>query len=163
MYPELKSEEQPIHRKIAVNTYNAVWDLIDKAERSHEEDELMIHMSHASRFHWQLVGKKLNYQRGEWQLARVYTLVNRVEPALHHAKLCLELTEAPTLENGFTEFDVAFANEAMARASALAGDAEGFRKYYDQAKIEGEKIKKKGDHEVFQKELSRGPWSGFVK
>jgi hypothetical protein len=79
----------------------------------------MIHMAHASCFHWSRAGTELNVARGEWQVSRVYAVLRRGEPALWHAQRCLALCE----ENGFADWDLAFAHEAMARAHAVLGDA----------------------------------------
>ena len=58
--------------------------------------------------------------RGEWQCARVYSVLGHVEPALWHARRCVELAEAdPDRE----DWDLPAAYEAMARALHVAGDA----------------------------------------
>jgi len=41
----------------------------------------MIHAAHASRFHWGEIGKPINLGRGEWQISRVYSVLNRPESA----------------------------------------------------------------------------------
>ena len=57
-------------------------------------------------------------------------MIERAEPALYHARRCLEICEA----NGIGDFDLAFAYEALARASAVAGDGEAARGYVDLAR-----------------------------
>ena len=54
----------------------------------------MIHAAHASRYHWGEVGDDVHLARGEWQCARVYSVLGRAEPALWHARRCVELAEA---------------------------------------------------------------------
>ena len=54
----------------------------------------MIHAAHASRYHWSKVGTNANLARGEWQVSRVYTVLDRAEPALYHAHRCLTHVEA---------------------------------------------------------------------
>jgi hypothetical protein len=49
--------EQETHKKFAVDLFNLTWDLLDKPERSADEDDKMIHAAHASRFHWGEVGR----------------------------------------------------------------------------------------------------------
>ena len=80
----------------------------------------MVHAAHASRFMWEDIGEPVNHARGEWQIARVYAVVDRPEPALHHARRCLEIVE----EHGVGDFDLACAYEALARAHATAGERE---------------------------------------
>jgi hypothetical protein len=61
----------------------------------------------------------VNLARGEWLCSRVYAVLGRAEPALHHARRCVELTESnPDRE----DWDLAAAYEAMARAELVAGD-----------------------------------------
>lgn len=85
----------------------------------------MIHAAHASRFHWGQVGNAANRARGEWQIARVYATLGRAEPALHHARRCLEICET----SGLGDWDLAAAYESVARASRLAGDDAGLTTY----------------------------------
>ncbi len=150
------------HEKMAKESFNKAWDYIDKDERTNEEDLQMIHAAHASRFHWGVLvekgkGTAINLQRGEWQIAHIYTLLERKESALHHAKICLKLTE----DNKIGDFDLAFAYEAMARASALADNNEDFKTYFDLAKKAGEDIKAEEDKSYFIEELNGGPWFGM--
>ncbi|MHA1450785.1 MAG: hypothetical protein ACTSP4_15360 [Candidatus Hodarchaeales archaeon] len=117
----------------------------------------MVHRTHASRYHWGEVGSELNFQRGEWQIARVYTILKRKEPALHFASVCLKRT----IDNDFKGFDLAFAYEAMARACALNGDRVNFEKHYNLAVKAGEKIEKKEDRDYFFQDLEAGEWFGM--
>ncbi|HEY6053505.1 MAG TPA: hypothetical protein VIU86_06210 [Gaiellaceae bacterium] len=113
-------------RQLAVDLFNHCWTLLARDRRSRDEDDEMLHAAHASRFHWGRVGGPENRARGEWQCSRVYCVLGRAEPALHHARRCLELCE----EHGLADWDLAFAYEALARAHRVAGDdgeAERFR------------------------------------
>lgn len=153
------SEDIKWHEKFAKDSFNKTWDLLDKKNRNIEEDNEMVHNVHTSRYHWGVLvandkGTPINLQRGEWQIARVYTVLERKEPALHHAKLCLDLTK----EHNIGDFDLAFAYEAMARASALAGKKNDFEKYFKLAEEVGNKIKKKDDKDYFFEDLNGGNW-----
>src|ERR1700758_5319635 len=110
-------------RKLAITYFNAVWSLMEKENRTTEDDDLMLHMAHASRYHWGEVGAPENVARGEWQGSRVYAVLNRGEPCLYHAHRALEVCVA----NGIGDWDIAFAYEALARAHAVSGDAEAAR------------------------------------
>lgn len=80
----------------------------------------MLHMAHASRYHWEQAGTAQHLARGEWLCSRVYAVLGRAEPALHHARRVKELCE----EHGIGDWDLAFAHEALARAHAVAGDLD---------------------------------------
>ncbi len=138
------------HRKFAVEAFNHTWDLIDKTDRSQEEIDRMINTAHASRYHWEIAGEAVNIARGEWQVSRVYAILNRAEPSLYHAKRCLEVT----LDNGLKDFDLAFAYESMARAYSVAGDEIETKKFITQAEKAGQMIKDQEDKDYFFSELS---------
>jgi DNA-binding transcriptional MerR regulator len=108
-------------RQLGVDLYNSTWALIEKADRSPAETDEMIHRAHASRWHWARVGEAVNLARGEWLCSRVYATLGRGEPALWHARRCVEINEAVAAE-ARESWDLAAAYEAMARASFAAGD-----------------------------------------
>jgi DNA-binding transcriptional MerR regulator len=107
-------------RQLGVDLYNSTWTLIEKADRTAAETDEMIHRAHASRWHWARVGTDINLARGEWLCSRVYATLARGEPALWHARRCVEISEAS--ENR-ESWDLSGAYEAMARASFTAGDS----------------------------------------
>ncbi len=148
------------HRKMAALLFNHTWDLIDKGEkRTEEENDEMINSAHASRYHWGVVvasGKypetgQINLERGDWQISRIYALLNRSEAAKYHANRCLEICK----NNNIGDLDLAFAYEAMARAYAMAGDeASKVKEYLALGKKAGNAIKKEDDKKYFFSELN---------
>ena len=114
----------------------------------------MIHASHASRHHWAEVGTGANLARGEWQISRVYCVLGRAEPALYHAHRCL----AYVLEGDGTEdWDLPFAYEALARATAVAGDASESARYEQLARESGAAIADEDDREHLLEALATLP------
>ena len=107
-----------VRRQLAVELFNHVWTLLEQPDRSPTDDDEMLHAAHASRYHWGEVGEPIHLARGEWQCSRVYAVLGRSEPALWHARRCLALCE----KHAIGDFDIAFAWEAIARASRVAGD-----------------------------------------
>jgi tetratricopeptide (TPR) repeat protein len=118
-------------RLLAAQLFNQTWRLMEQEGRTRQDDDRLIHTAHASRYHWgQVPGvTPAHLARGEWQISRVYAVLGRAEPALHHAHRVLDLCR----ENGIGDFDLAFAYEALARAYAIAGDDIKARQYTDQA------------------------------
>jgi DNA-binding transcriptional MerR regulator len=110
-------------RQLAARLFNAVWELLETEDRNTVDDDRMLHMAHASRYHWGQVGSPVNLARGEWQCSRVYAALHRVEPCLHHAQRVLDICVA----EGIGGFDLAFAYEALARGHAIEGDAQRAR------------------------------------
>ncbi|WP_416730055.1 hypothetical protein [Fictibacillus sp. JL2B1089] len=138
------------HRKQAVDNFNKTWDLIEKKDRTNENDLEMIHTAHASRFHWGQIGEPLHFARGEWQLSRVYSILNMSESAMFHGKQSLELC----LEHSIADFDLAFAYEAVARAYLVKEDEASMEEFYNLALQAAQQILKKEDKEYFISELN---------
>ena len=126
---------------------------MEKADRTIEDDDLMVHMAHASRYHWGQVGKPENFARGEWQVSRVYAVVKRAEPCLHHAQRVLDICVA----NGIGDWDIAFAFEALARGHAIAGDSEASRAMTEKALEAVEKIEDDEDRKIVLADLETIP------
>jgi len=82
-------------RKLAAQLFNDTQALLEKEHRTPEDDDRMVHMAHASRFHGDNVGDDQNRAIGEWQVARVYSVLGRGEPALFHARRCLDYASRP--------------------------------------------------------------------
>ena len=140
-------------RRLAIRYFNAVWTLMEKEDRTVEADDLMIHMAHASRYHWGQVGKPENLARGEWQVSRVYAVLRRVEPCLHHAQRVLDICEA----NGIGDWDIAFAFEALARGHAYSGDTEAARAMTEKALAAVENIAEDEDRKIVLADLETIP------
>jgi len=113
----------------------------------------MVHAAHASRYHWIHAGEAANHATGEWQIARVYSVLGRAEPALHHARRCLEILE----EAGIRGFHRASACEGLAKAHSVAGHVEECLRYIELAKAESESITDEEDRKVLFDQLREIP------
>jgi hypothetical protein len=141
--------KQTQHKKLAKSLFNQVWDLLEKEKRTEEEDDKMVHAAHASRYHWGEIGTPITFERGEWQISRVYSTLNRPESAIFHAQRCLDIC----LKNGIEDFDIAFAYEALARAYAVNGDKNNHKIFFKLGEQAAKNIKKEDDREYFITEL----------
>lgn len=148
--PEL---DPATRRALAVGLFNLVWTLLEKPNRSREQDDEMLHAAHASRYHWGEVGEAVNLARGEWQCSRVYAVLGRGEPALWHARRCIEIYE----ENGIGDWDIASGYEAMARASAVAGDGPAARDWKAKALAACGLISEADDRQLIEQDLATLP------
>ena len=142
-----------LHRQLGVELFNLVWDYLDKSERTPQENDTMLNAAHASRYHWEQAGTALNLARGEWQISRVYAVLKRPEPARYHAARSLEIC----LTHGIGDFDLAFAYEALARASAVAGNYKESQKWFVQARQALQSIQEEDDRAFVEKDLATIP------
>lgn len=138
------------HKEEAVKCFNATWDLIDKPDRTDEDNVNMIHLAHASRYHWGQIGTALEFSRGEWQISRVYALLGMGESALFHAKEALKLC----LDNGIRDFDLAFCYEAMARAYSTLGNHKDKATFIEKAREAATAIAEQGNRQYVESEIS---------
>jgi hypothetical protein len=159
MNEEKTYTEQEAHRHFAASTNGKVWGLLEKADRSQAEDELMLYAAHASCYHWLQVGTGLHHQRAEWMIARVFSDLGMGDAALFHARRCQELTEqhAGLME----DFDRAYAFEAMARANAVAGNRADAEKNLKLAEEAGQAIADAESKNFFVGDLNSGDWHGI--
>jgi hypothetical protein len=141
-------------RRLGVELYNDVWRLLEKPDRTPEEDEELVHQAHASTYHWLRAPEcePKNTARGEWICSRVYSVLGRTEPALHHAERCLRITEAN--RKNMEDWDLPFAYEALARAHGLAGNTAEARRHEQLAREAGEAIAADEDREHFAEALA---------
>ena len=141
---------QAEQRQLAATIFNHVWDLLEKPDRSLAEDDEMLHGAHASRYHWGVVGEPVHWARGEWQCARVYAVLGRAEPALHHAGRCLELAT----QHDLGPFELGAAYEAIARAYLIAGDAAKTAGHVALAQAEASKVAEAEDRAILEADLA---------
>jgi hypothetical protein len=127
-----------------------VWVLLEKPDRSAEDDDRMVHAAHASRYHWGVAGGPVQWARGEWQCSRVYAVLGRFEPALHHARRCLELATG----YGLGPFDVGAAHEALARSYRMAGDAAKTAEHVALARTQSAGLADDDDRAILDNDLA---------
>jgi DNA-binding transcriptional MerR regulator len=147
-----ESLDAETHRRLGADYFNKTWTLMEKVSRSVEEDDEMIHCAHASAYHWLQVGTAANRARSEWQCSRMYTVVGRAEPALHHARRCLEICESEP--SALEDWDLPFAYEALARAHATAGDSAEAARYVDRARSAATAIADDDDRALIEADLA---------
>jgi len=115
--PDLSTPEAA-HRYFSVACFNLTWDLLDKPDRTAEEDEAMAQACLASLWHWNQRPDCTDQNKsiGAWQAARVYAVLKQPENARRYAQMALDFSiDQPP-------FYQAYAYEALARAEAAAGN-----------------------------------------
>ena len=152
MPPPPDFDLQSAHRYFSAQCFNQAWELIKKPDRTTEEDEAMISLSHASHYHWtQREGySPTNASIANWQLARIYTIVGRLEQARHYASLCLQSSREAGVEAVF----LGYAYEALARVERLDGNEEQAQKYVAAALQQVEKAEDEEDRQMLLDDLA---------
>jgi hypothetical protein len=140
------------HRQLGVDLFNEAWRLMRLPERAPEQDDELLHCTHASAYHWLQAGTIVHRVRSEWQCSRVYTVLGRAEPALWHARRCLELAESAPDE--LEPFDLPFAYEAMARAHALAGDEAEAGSWLERGRAGASEVADEDDRALLESDLA---------
>jgi hypothetical protein len=145
------------HRELGRSLNGLVWQLLARTDRTADDDARMVDAAHASQYHWREAGGPPG-TRGEWLVSHVYAVLGRAEPALHHARRCLELAGN---EPEVADFDHAYAAEAMARALACARELDEAATWHSRATDAGAAIADDEDRDIFTGDLASGPWFGL--
>src|SRR5712664_2379669 len=101
--------DHEFHRKIAAECFNRTWDYLKQKNRNPDDDQTMLNLAHASRYHWSIIGKPLNFAIGDWQISRAYSALNQPYLAIHFAKTSLQMCR----KNNLSGWLLASAYEGM--------------------------------------------------
>lgn len=153
---------EDLHRAFGVELNNATWRGIaagqPDAGSSDDARERFLYGAYASAFHWMEAqgATPANRVRAEHLVARAALAVGLADVGLRHARRCRELCDLHA--SGLEDWDLAFAEEALARALAAVGDLGAAREHLAAAARLGAEIADDDDREVFLEELGREPW-----
>src|SRR5687767_8125788 len=88
-------DQQSAHRLFSSDCFNRAWDLIDKPQRTPDEDRQLLLLSLTSLYHWTQRAdcSPRNLSIGYWQAARVFALLGQAGNARAFATVCLEQSE----------------------------------------------------------------------
>ena len=146
---EANFNAKEVHEHFSKRCFNQAWDLIDKSDRSPEDNEQMLLLSQAALWHWtqrpDCTDKNLSI--GYWQQSRIHALLENAENARKTGQKCLEKTPADD------PFLMGYAYEALARAELIAGNLEPAKEHYVKAAGFAELITAKDDQELLLKDL----------
>ncbi|MFL6179260.1 MAG: MerR family transcriptional regulator [Actinomycetes bacterium] len=147
---ELDAQTQ---KALAASLFNRVWELLEKADRTPSDNDEMVNAAHASRLLWSTIGDAQNFAIGDWQISRVYSVLGRSEPAVFHARRCLDHSE---LVEG-QPWLLASAYEGLARAYAVAGDRAAAAEWKAKAEERLLQVDDADDREVVERDIATLP------
>lgn len=119
-------DERQAHQYFAIQSFNGAWELIEKPDRTADDDAELLELAFASRWHWGHVGESEQWATGDWQIAHVASLLGLGQLAQLYARRAFDRCE----QEGWEDWRRASMLEGMARAAAAAGDAEDHARYY---------------------------------
>jgi hypothetical protein len=137
------------HKYFASDCFNKAWDLIEKLQRTPEEDRLMVTLNQASLFHWMNRADctSENLSVGFWQASRIQALLGRADEARRLAETCLSYSDS------LAPFYVGYAYEALARAEFMAGDSAKGQEHLHSAKRHAANVENKSHKDMLLKDL----------
>lgn len=137
------------HKFFATDCFNRAWHLIDKPERSADEDREMLMLTLASLWHWMQREDctPRNLSVAHWQTSRVYVLLNDPQSAMYHAEKSLGYSQSEP------SFYQAYAHEALARAAKLAGEPARMNEHLRQACELSNQVADQEERLAFEKDL----------
>ena len=150
-----ESLDAETERRLGADLFNKTWTLMEKTDRTTDDDDEMVHCAHASAYHWRQVGTAANRSRSEWQCSRVYAILERPVESLRHARRCLEIVEANPDE--MKDWDLPAAYEAMARAHWVAGEADEARRYAELGRDATAAIEDDDDRAIIEADFATIP------
>ena len=145
------------HRDVAVELYNAAWELLDSPDRTVAQDDEVLTLAFASRYHWgeaeEEGGGGEQLAIGDWFIGHVAAHLGLSALAVRFSGRALDRVEAL----GTGGWLLASAYEGMARAHACAGDAEGRARYTALAEAALDGIADPEEREVIEDQLRSIP------
>jgi len=148
-------DRQAAHRTFSAECFNRAWDLMEKSERTAQEDEEMIRLSLASLWHWSQRPDCTSTHEaiGTWQTARIYALLGQADNARRYGHLSLVVSR----QEGVAPFYLGYAYEALARAELLAGNRDQMAIYLAEARRAAGQVSEPEDRDQLLDDLNTIP------
>jgi hypothetical protein len=146
-------DETQAHQYFAIETFNGAWELIEKRERTADDDAEMLQRAFASRWHWGFVGGPEQLATGDWQIAHVASLLGYGWMAQFYARRAFEICE----RESWTDWRRASMLEGLARSAAAAGDFAARAHYFALAEDAIAQIAEAGDRALIASQLATVP------
>lgn len=141
------------HRAIAVESYNRCWDLLERSDRSQDEDFELLTSAFVSRYHWSFAGGPEQWAVSDWMVSRAAADIGEGSLSLAFA------LRANDSVRGFDAPDwlVASAAEGVARAFAAHGNERERDEWLNTAENLVVAIADQEDRELIASQLATVP------
>jgi hypothetical protein len=140
---------QEAHQHFSKDCFNRAWGLIDKSERTPEENEQMAQLALASLWHWSQRADctDKNLSVGYWQASRIYSLLGEGANAQKYGYLCLAKTPQDD------PFLLGYAQEALARAAFAQCQTDKAREHQTEGLKLAEQVAEADSQQMLIKDL----------
>jgi hypothetical protein len=141
------------HRHFSTMCFNAAWEVMERPDRSPDDNQEMIRLAFASLWHWSQRQdvKPRHFAVGYWQIARIFALLGMADASERYARHSLEQAEGYAVGH----FYRGYAHEALARAALVRGDRQGARAYLAEALAAAEMIADKDERQLLLQDLAQ--------
>lgn len=109
-------DDELTHRSLAIGSFNASWELLER-DRTEEEDLELLEVALASRHHWRHEGARQQLAIADWMVSRCFAELGAGALALRFARAAL--AEEPAKGPAWLHASLL---EGLARAHAANGD-----------------------------------------
>jgi hypothetical protein len=140
-------------KALASQLFNRCWELLDLDERSDDDDVELLTSALTSRFHWLHAGGPEQWITSDWMVARAAGATGSSDVALRFALRAYEAARAKETPDWL----VASTAEGVARAYAVAGNAQEFTNWAALARRLVEVIVDPEDKSLIESQLADIP------
>jgi hypothetical protein len=153
-----QSAGRDLDRWFAVELNNGTWDLIDNGlceQSPRAEQEQALYGAYAAAYHWLQAGTVANQGRAEYLIATVAIAIGLLDVAGRHADRGSQLiAEHPA---AFTDWDRAFAAEAVARVASRKGSPDAAPLKAEAQRL-AEAVENAEERRICLERLAAAPW-----
>lgn len=137
------------HKHFSAWCFNQAWELMEKIDRTEDDNRMMEALSHASIFHWSSRPdcSDRNLSIGYWQASRIQSILGNAEETRRYAQTCLRYSA------DLEPFYLGYAHEALARAASLANDAATLSDRLAQAEWAARQVTDEGQRQRLTNDL----------
>ena len=138
------------HRHFAAACFNGAWDLLERPNRTPDDDVRLLAAAHASLWHWlqRPDCSPRNLSVGYWLLSRVYAVLGNAAESRRYGLLSLRTAQ------GEPPFYQGYAHEALARAAHAAGDSQLVELHLIEARRFAEQVAEADERAMLENDLA---------
>lgn len=139
------------HRFFSAACFNGVWELLERPNRTPDDDVRLLAAAHASLWHWlqRPDCTPRNLSVGYWLLSRAYAVLGNGAEARRYGSLSLDAAaQEPPFYQGY-------AHEALARAARADGDLSLAERHLTEARRFAEQVTEADERTMLENDIAQ--------